>query len=65
MEFEFGMKFKIGAEGADPKELVERLGEAGCDDAVVGTGVGLDASRWSSVERRGRSRKRWSVLCET
>ncbi len=38
MEFEFGMKFKISAEGADSKELVERLGEAGCDDAVIGTG---------------------------
>ena len=38
MEFEFGMKFKIGAEGTDSRELVERLGEAGCDDAVIGTG---------------------------
>ena len=38
MKFEFGMKFKIGAEGTDPRELVERLGEAGCDDAVIGTG---------------------------
>jgi len=49
MEFEFGMKFKITAEGADPKELVERLGEAGCDDAVIGTGqpgrVALEFSR--------------------
>jgi predicted DNA-binding transcriptional regulator AlpA len=49
MEFEFGMKFKIAAEGADPKELVERLGEAGCDDAVIGTGqparIALEFSR--------------------
>src|SRR6185503_1737319 len=49
MEFEFGMKFRIVAEGADPKELVERLGEAGCDDAVIGTGqpgrIALEFSR--------------------
>ena len=49
MEFEFGMKFKIAAESADPKELVERLGEAGCDDAVIGTGqpgrIALEFSR--------------------
>lgn len=38
MEFEFGMRFKIGAEGIDSKQLVERLGEAGCDDAVIGVG---------------------------
>jgi predicted DNA-binding transcriptional regulator AlpA len=49
MEFEFGMKFRIGAEGTDPTELVERLGEAGCDDAVIGTGqpgrIALEFSR--------------------
>jgi predicted DNA-binding transcriptional regulator AlpA len=49
MEFEFGMRFKIGAEGADSKDMVERLGEAGCDDAVIGTGqpgrVALDFTR--------------------
>jgi predicted DNA-binding transcriptional regulator AlpA len=38
MEFEFGMKFRVGAEGGNSKELVERLGEAGCNDAVIGTG---------------------------
>ena len=38
MELEFGMKFKIGQEGADPRELVERLADAGCDGAVIGTG---------------------------
>lgn len=38
MEFEFGMKFKVAALGVDSREVVERLGEAGCDDAVVGTG---------------------------
>ena len=49
MEFEFGMKFKIAAEGTDSNELVEQLGEAGCDDAVIGTGqpgrIALDFTR--------------------
>lgn len=36
--FEFGMKFKVGAENVNLKDLVERLYEAGCDDAVAGTG---------------------------
>lgn len=39
MKFEFGMKFKIDAADTDSDELVERLGEAGCDDALVGTGL--------------------------
>jgi hypothetical protein len=39
VEFEFGMKFKIDAADTDSDELVERLGEAGCDDALVGTGL--------------------------
>jgi hypothetical protein len=46
MEFEFEMKFKLGAGSADPEALVERLGAAGCDDALVGIGlpgVGLRA----------------------
>jgi predicted DNA-binding transcriptional regulator AlpA len=38
MEFEFGMKFKLGAGDSDMDALVERLGEAGCDDATVGIG---------------------------
>lgn len=38
MEFDFGMKFRLGGESTDMNDLVERLGEAGCDDATVGTG---------------------------
>jgi hypothetical protein len=49
MEFEFGMRFKVVAEGADSNDRVERLGEAGCADAVLGTGqpgrVALDFTR--------------------
>lgn len=39
MEFEFEMKFKLGAANADPDVLVERLGTAGCNDALVGIGI--------------------------
>ena len=38
MEYEFELKFKLAANDADADELVERLGEAGCKDAVIGTG---------------------------
>lgn len=39
MEFEFGIKFKLsGGSAEDMDALVERLGEAGCDDAVIGLG---------------------------
>jgi hypothetical protein len=37
MECEFVLRFKV-AEDADTNYLVERLGEAGCDDALVGIG---------------------------
>lgn len=38
MEYEFVLKFKLAEGSADANELVERLGEMGCDDAVVGVG---------------------------
>jgi len=38
MEYEFELRFKLPADATDAKELVERLGEAGCEDALVGTG---------------------------
>src|SRR5882757_1581296 len=38
MEYEFELRFKLPADDADASELVERLGEAGCGDAVVGIG---------------------------
>jgi hypothetical protein len=38
MEYDFVLKFKLTAGSADADDLVERLGEAGCDDAVVGIG---------------------------
>ncbi len=40
MEYDFVLKFKLAEGNADANAnaLVERLGEAGCDDAVVGIG---------------------------
>ena len=38
MEYEFTLKFMLAADGTDADELVERLGEAGCNDALVGVG---------------------------
>lgn len=38
MEYEFELKFKLPPEDTDLNEVVERVGEVGCDDALVGTG---------------------------
>ena len=38
MKYDFGLKFKLAEGSADANDLLERLGEAGCDDAVVGIG---------------------------
>lgn len=38
MGYDFVLKFKLAEGIADAGDLVERLGEAGCDDAVVGIG---------------------------
>jgi hypothetical protein len=38
MEYEFELRFRVPADDADADELVERLGEAGCDDALIGIG---------------------------
>lgn len=38
MEYEFGLKFKLAEVSVDANDLVERLGEAGCEDALVGIG---------------------------
>jgi hypothetical protein len=37
-EHTFTLTFALGAQGADADVLIERLGVAGCDDAVVGVG---------------------------
>lgn len=38
MEFTFKLNYQLSSDNADPDALVERLGEAGCDDALVGIG---------------------------
>lgn len=38
-EFEFTLRFDVSRLAAEPEALVERLGEQGCTDATVGTGL--------------------------
>jgi predicted DNA-binding transcriptional regulator AlpA len=38
MEYVFTLKYQLAADDADFDAIVERLGEAGCDDALVGMG---------------------------
>lgn len=38
MEFTFKLNYQLSSDDANPDELVERLGEAGCDDALIGIG---------------------------
>lgn len=38
MEYVFTLKFQLSDNDAHPTDLVERLGAAGCDDALVGIG---------------------------
>jgi predicted DNA-binding transcriptional regulator AlpA len=38
MEYEFEFRFKLATDDADAGEVVERLGEAGCHDALIGIG---------------------------
>lgn len=38
MQYDFALKFMLTATSPDVDELVERLGEAGCNDALVGIG---------------------------
>ncbi|KWR80736.1 helix-turn-helix transcriptional regulator [Cupriavidus sp. IDO] len=39
MEYSFTLRYQLSPDDNDPDTLVERLYEAGCDDAIVGTGV--------------------------
>lgn len=39
MEYTFTLKYQLADNERDPDVLVERLGEAGCDDALVGIGL--------------------------
>ena len=74
-EYSFTLTFALSSQAAEADALIERLGAAGCDDAVVGLGrqgrvafefarEAEDAARavGSAGRRahRGVSRPRWS-----
>lgn len=56
MEYDFELKFKLAAGEADADQLVERLGRAGCSDALVGMGqpgrIALNFTRKAASARR-------------
>lgn len=39
MKYDFTLRFKLSAQDGDDGQVVEKLGEGGCRDALVGTGV--------------------------
>ncbi|OZI51554.1 helix-turn-helix transcriptional regulator [Bordetella genomosp. 4] len=39
MEYVFTLKYQLARDDRDMDDIVERLGEAGCDDALVGIGL--------------------------
>lgn len=39
MEYVFTLKYQLASDDRNMDDIVERLGEAGCDDALVGMGV--------------------------
>jgi len=39
IEYTFTLKYRLSDDDRDADELVERLGEAGCADALVGVGI--------------------------
>jgi hypothetical protein len=49
MEYEFTLRYQLPTAEASADQLVERLGEAGCSDALVGVGrpgrIALDFTR--------------------
>jgi predicted DNA-binding transcriptional regulator AlpA len=49
MQYHFSLNYRLSSDDSDMDEIVERLGAAGCDDALVGTGLpwrlGLDFIR--------------------
>ena len=49
MDYEFTLKYQLASDDAAVEEVVERLGAAGCDDALIGIGqpgrIALEFSR--------------------
>lgn len=55
MEYSLILKYRLSSHDWNPDSLVERLGEAGCDDALVGTGrtgyLALELTREAESEQ--------------
>lgn len=56
MQYEFTLKFILASGSPQRDELVERLGEAGCTDALIGVGqtgrIALDFTRTADSARK-------------
>ena len=37
--YEFSLRFAVPVQTTEPDDWIDRLAEAGCDDALIGTGV--------------------------
>lgn len=51
MEYIFTLKYRLSPEDSDLDQITERLGAAGCDDALVEL-ANPDASRLNSLAKR-------------
>jgi hypothetical protein len=38
-EYEFTLRFDVSSHAEEPAELIDKLGEHGCDDATIGVGI--------------------------
>jgi len=65
MECIFTLKYDVGEQRCDPDALVERLGTAGCTDALVGMGEpGYLALEFSREADSVESAVRAALVCE-
>jgi predicted DNA-binding transcriptional regulator AlpA len=55
MEYSFSLTYRLAEDSGDVDQIIERLGAAGCDDALVGVGqpgrIGLDFIREAGTAR--------------
>lgn len=67
MEYNFTLKYQLAGPACDVDALVERLGEAGCDDAVVGIGqpgsLALEFAREAASARAALRSALFDVKC--
>ena len=64
MEYIFTLKYQLADDDRDSDALVERLGEAGCDDALVGIGqpgrLALEFTR-EATDAEAAVRSAWPI----